>query len=522
VLALVPLAFAAPAKAPARPTSLFGEDLGEALAAALEGLAGEPLTLDDALARALDSATDVRRSEAELRAAEGTLTRERGSYDPILFADFDVTREDTPSASPFAGADVLETKARSGTAGARLRLPLGTELEARLSSTHLETNSAFAALEPEVTARGELFLRQPLLRGFGPAANVEVSAADQDRNAAVARYEDARRTVVSDVVTSYWDLYAAERDLAVQEIIVQQAQAFLDEAQRRADAGLVGPAEVATARVFLSDQQLDALDKEERLDEVSDRLVSLMGGDAPAERWHAASEPAPLRTVVPDEDQLLARALEHNAELRALRAELDAAEARVRGARWDRLPRLDLLGSVAGNGLSGEPQPVDFNGMVLLADEDGGVSEAVREALGGDYPAWSVGLSVELPLFFREGRGERNRLEAERVRAELNVLERERELREDVRARHRELSHGLRRLELARGSVDASLEQVRIGLIEYENGRTTAFELVRLGADLASSQERYSDALVRTAKAAAELERLAPGPGSIPPSKENR
>ncbi len=522
---LLPLAASAslalPAAAQDSPRPLT-RDLDQALTDALHGLAGQPLTLEEARERALGHAVDVLTAEAELDAAEGALTRERGVYEPVLFADLDVGSEDTPTASPFSGADVLETRTRSGDLGARLRLPLGTELEARLSAVRLETNSEFAALEPEVSARGELSLRQPLLRGFGPAADVDVNAARDRREAASARFDDAQLAVLADVVTTYWDLYAAERDLAVQRIIVERATVFLDEAQRRADAGLVGPAEVATARVFLADQQLDELDKEERLDEVSDRLVTLLGGDAPAERWHATSEPSEVRTVIPDEDFLLERALEHNAELRAARAELDAAAASARAARWDLLPRLDVVGSVAGNGLSGEAQPVDFAGETLLADEDGGVGDAVSEALGGDFPGWSLGLRMELPLLFRAGRGERNRAEAERIRAELNVTAVERSLREDVRSRHRELSHGLRRLALARSSVDASMEQVRIGLIEYENGRTTAFELVRLGADLASSQERYSDALVRTAKAAAELERLAPGPDPLPLTKETR
>jgi outer membrane protein TolC len=46
---------------------------------------------------------------------------------------------------------------------------------------------------------------------------------------------------------------------------------------------------------------------------------------------------------------------------------------------------------------------------------------------------------------------------------------------------------------------------VRIGVLQYNSGRTTAFELVRLGADLASAQQRYSQALVRTAKAESAL-----------------
>jgi outer membrane protein TolC len=45
-------------------------------------------------------------------------------------------------------------------------------------------------------------------------------------------------------------------------------------------------------------------------------------------------------------------------------------------------------------------------------------------------------------------------------------------------------------------------------MLEYKNGRATAFEVVRLAADLATAQQRYSEALVRTARAAAELRRL--------------
>jgi len=83
-----------------------------------------------------------------------------------------------------------------------------------------------------------------------------------------------------------------------------------------------------------------------------------------------------------------------------------------------------------------------------------------------------------------------------------------------VRSTHRELTNGKDRLEAAREGVDAAQEQVRIGLIQFYNGRSTAFELVRLGADLAGAQQRYSEALVRTAKAAITLKELTSGRGT--------
>ena len=79
-----------------------------------------------------------------------------------------------------------------------------------------------------------------------------------------------------------------------------------------------------------------------------------------------------------------------------------------------------------------------------------------------------------------------------------------------VEQRRKRPDWGARKLQvmLAREGVEASFEQVRIGLIEYDNGRTTAFEVVRLGADLASAQRRLSEALVRAATAAADLRYL--------------
>jgi outer membrane protein TolC len=174
-----------------------------------------------------------------------------------------------------------------------------------------------------------------------------------------------------------------------------------------------------------------------------------------------------------------------------------------------------VAGGVAGNLLCGGVVCTGVGAAVggVIGHEvgkDEGAGESINQAIARDNPRWSVGLVLEIPIGFREGGGERDRLSAEVERAEQRVVALERSLAEDVRARHRELTHGVRRVELAKLGVDASFEQVRVGQIEYENGRSTAFELVRLGADLAAAQERYSSALVGTAKAAAELGRLAP------------
>jgi outer membrane protein TolC len=131
--------------------------------------------------------------------------------------------------------------------------------------------------------------------------------------------------------------------------------------------------------------------------------------------------------------------------------------------------------------------------------------------LSRDFPTWSAGVRFSMPIGLRPGRAESDRLRAEVERAGHEWEALRRGVEADVRARHRELAHAERRLTAARDGVAASLEQLRIGELEYRAGRTTAFEIVRLGTDLADANRRYSDALVQAARATAELRRLTSG-----------
>jgi outer membrane protein TolC len=382
-----------PGTAPALDPPPAARDPDQVVAEELATFAGESLSLDEALRLSLEGSTELRSAEAALRVARGALRREKGSYDPVLFAEILRSEEDTPTASPFAGAEVLETDVRSVNAGARLRLPIGTELAAVVQTTRLETNSAFAALNPEHATNGRLELRQPLLRGFGPAANVEVSAAARDLDAARARASDTALSVAANTESAYWTLHAAERELAVRRILARSGENLVEQATRRVEVGLAGPGELATARLFLADQELAVLEAEESLDAASDALASLIGRRPSDARFRTATPP-PGRFEAPDEATALARSLDRNAELRAAEANLAAAEARSRAAFWDRFPRLDILGSLGGNGLAGTGRTVAFLDTTITTDASGGFSESFEQVTSRDFPTWSIGLSL--------------------------------------------------------------------------------------------------------------------------------
>jgi outer membrane protein TolC len=248
------------------------------------------------------------------------------------------------------------------------------------------------------------------------------------------------------------------------------------------------------------------------MDRLSDEFASLIGKrpDSGDRRFVTANEPP---DAFPEEgvDDLVRLAIEKSLYLRAAGADVSAQRALSSAAGWEALPSVDLVASLGGNGLAGTAQDVVFGSDTLRTTVGGGFGDATSQALDGEFPSWSVGVEVSIPLFLRTGRGERDRLDAEVAIAEQQYIQQTRTLEDRVRTAHRELSNGQRRLSAATEGVQAAREQVRIGLIEFQNGRTTAFELVRLAADVAVAEQRYSQALVRSAKAAAELKQLTSG-----------
>lgn len=495
------------------PAAAFGQELPDpdsALQVVLDSLPGTPLELQRAIDFALQNATSVRQAEALYLAVGGSVKRERGMFDPELYFSFNHVDQEQPAASVFAGASTLITTRSDYRTGMRLNLPIGTSLDLELNASRLTTNSSFAFLSPQYDAFGSLNVRQPILGGFQLSARKMLVRSKREFDAAKARYDQAVLAVASDVERMYWDLHAALRDYAVQILARERAQAFLRDTEIRSSAGLVGPSEMATARTFLAEQELTLLDREEQLDQRSDQLASLIGSrpESGEARFVPTNDPtgeSPLESV----DAVIKQAMAENLELRAAHNDVDAMRALSRAALWEALPSVDLLGSIGGYGLAGQPRDVIFGEDTLRSTiRDRGLGDAVSQVGSRAFPRWSVGVEVTIPIGLRRGLGEKKRLDAEVMRAEQREIARARLLEEQVRARHREVSHGQERLRVASDGVEAAREQVRIGLIEFHNGRSTAFELVRLSEDLAVAQRRYSEALVRTAKAAATLREL--------------
>jgi outer membrane protein TolC len=480
--------------------------------------AGEPqiailgLSLDQAKTLAAANNPASRAAVAAVRSARGSMMREAGVFDPVLSASTEHINTDTPSTSPFAGTEIRQ---RATLGRLSWRSPIGTDIVLSLPRITYESNAPFSTLPIQRTMGARAEFVQPLFRGFGFAATRgDLRAAQSDLSSAEEQLAGATLDLDANVENAYWDLYAAERALEVQRLQRQRAAVFLRDQMLRGRAGVVGPGAVSVARTFLAQQEARLIDARLVAGNAADRLSEVLGHHPDGEaRYHVLDEPPapgdiePLATVI-------TRAMRANPSLLAARADSAAARHRYSRAAANALPSIDAFGGYGSSGLAGVGQQIIFGADTVGTNFDTGFGSAWDQVTRRDFPDWHLGLRISVPLFWTAERGEKERQRGYYEQAREALRAKQLSLESQVRSAWRAAGDSRRELEATLALVDAATEQARIARLEYQAGRSTAYDLVNIEAELADARFREAAVRVRVAHAATELRRLTtPAPG---------
>jgi outer membrane protein TolC len=468
------------------------------------------MTLEEAQKLAIANSPAARAALASVRAARGARMIQAGAFDPVATAEASRVSTDTPVTSPFAAS---ETRLRSLGGGLSWLSPIGTSLAFSLSRVTTESNAPFSTLPRERRTRARLDFVQPLLKDFGlTATRGELRATEREMEAAVRRHQAAVSDLAARVEVAYWELYAAERDLSSQRLQRQRSAVFLRDQILRSRAGASGPGAVAAARTLLADQEVQLIDTRLRLQSASDLLREAIGISLTDDRRLHASDDPPAPPPIEPLAATMDRARHNNPTLRAYERDAAAALARFRRANRNAWPSLEAFGGYGGSGLAGTGRTLIFSGDTLGSDFDTGYGPAWDDVWSDRNPDWSFGLRLRMPIGWRSDRGERERQRGILERSQETLRAQTLALESAVRTAHREAVLSQDALRAMHTLVDAAREQARIGRLEYQAGRTTAYDLVGIEADLARAELRESQVLVRVARSLAELQRLTRPP----------
>jgi outer membrane protein TolC len=185
----------------------------------------------------------------------------------------------------------------------------------------------------------------------------------------------------------------------------------------------------------------------------------------------------PIAVPLLDRGASLRTAYENRLDYRAAVARAEAEDIRLKSARNQLWPQLDLVGTYGYNG---------------LAD---GYSSARRQAFDSQAPQWSVGVQFSIPLGNTQARAQLRAIEGFKQQALIDIKQQELQVSLDVDTVASRIATNRQRVETARQTRQLNEEAVRIANRRLDEGQISSFDVIETTRKLYEARTRELEAL---------------------------
>jgi outer membrane protein len=311
-----------------------------------------------------------------------------------------------------------------------------------------------------------------------------INRAKQMDEAAGHQLDRTDQEIVFRVVSAYYAVLLAGKQLEVAAQAEKTAQAIMDRSQARFDSGLVVESDLLTAKVRMASRRQEVIQATNNLELARAQLNTAMG--MPVESPFQLNEALAERALpVPVLQEVEKQALVNRPDLKRVAAEEAAQHQSVSIAKASFGPRVNAFAGW------------EMDNPTFLA--------------GGGGNNWLGGIEVQIDIF--QGGAKRAELSRQRALEEKAIAMKQVAsdgVRLEVRRAYYEVDTSRQQVEVARATIAQALESLRINQDRYAGGLTTITDL--LGAEDAArrSQTDYWEALFRLHTSYANLE-LASG-----------
>jgi outer membrane protein TolC len=387
---------------------------------------------------------------------------------------------------------------QTGIAG---RLPFGTQYELltgfdRTDNTSIRNpgngfSTVTARFVPEYVSTTTLTLTQPLMREFGPAANLaEVRLQRSTLKTAKHDLEATALRVIRDVAAAYYEMVFAQENIRVKQEAVAVAEALVRDNQRRLDEGRMAPIDVTQARSRLSEAREELLLAENFLAQRRNTLRELTRDEFPLDEVPFVVDPSFIVREAPaiDREKSLVTLFEQNPTYLAGLELTKSEDIRIAYAKNQRWPRVDLKASFGYNGLAAD------------------IGDAYSDYQERTQPTYSVGVVVNVPIGNRAAKARLREAENRKRQAILNLKRTEVVLLSAFDTAQRDIASAVERNLLVKDSVKLATDALDAQQRILGTGRTTSYEVAQAQRDLSQIRSRELATLVDLNKSVAQLQ----------------
>ena len=499
--------------------------------AGIGGPSGSPLLTTAATGSTPQSTVSVSVTDTQLIAESqdnlgvtGTFPYANGPaiplFDPALTAQLLGQRSNTPETNPgITGSSDLLSNSFTGNFGYLQGFSTGTQISAGFANQFQNQDAVSSAFKPYSLSTLGITVTQPLLRGFGSDLNHRfIHIAKNSERISDYVFQQQVISTISGVIRLYDDLVSLNADLRVKQETLSTAQRLLEDNKNKVDQGTLAPIEATRAQAQVASAQQDLINSQgyvRQQELILKNVLARNWGDDPA--VHDARivptdalslEPLPTQTPA----EIVALALQNRPEFQAAKLQLTNSQISLKGTKNELLPELDLVGNFQNSGLAGGQNPPPTQStlgspVTLQPGVGGNYGTVLDQILKWQYPTFSVGINLTLPV--------RNRIaQADVARDELQVRQtqiRTKQLENQIRA---EVEDALIALQRTRAAYEAAtlttrlqVESLTIEQEKFDVGLSTNFLVIQYQGYVAQARSTEVAALDAYAKAKVQYER---------------
>jgi len=464
------------------------------------------LSLDEAIGTAVKQNLGVDIQRYDFRKAGYSARFQYGIFDPLAFADLQIASQQQPVTSSIFSS---KTDRNLFDLGVSQNTPTGGSYSVAFNNSRQKSASTFTTVNPAYSSDIGFTFNQPLLRNFG----VDVTRRGINiarNNLGISR--EAFRSVMMDTVfaveQAYYDLIFARENLEVKK----QSRFLASDQERitqiRIDVGASAPLDILQPRVAIATREEEVIAAFASVRDAEDRLRQLM--NLPVPEWGRPILPTErigFSPVPVNLDDAVSRALELRPEIRELGLTRDIRRIQYSYARNQALPKVDFkldygVAGLGGNRILRDPVTGQPTGI-----DRGGYGDAISQISGFDFPSWTVGFNVGVPIRNIGARAERKRAELDLKSTEVDEQRVRQNILVEVRKAARDIDTLAKEIGATRAAREAAEKNVDAERKRYENGMTTNFNVLLIQQQLSDSRSLEISALSAYNKAVAGYHR---------------
>lgn len=453
-----------------------------------------PLTLDDAVRRAIEHNPDLAVVKLGTEVEAARVGETRGAYVPVFSTALGRSSAATPPSSLLLGNNGVNVDDWFTSTGVRQRLPWGSGTwSVAWDTSRTTTNNPFSSFDPSLQSGFQFAFSQPLLKDRAiDTARMQYVVAKRNQARSDMQFREAAVQTVAAVKQAYWTLKATLANVTVQERSLELAQELARQNKVRVEAGQNPPLDSVQAEAEVAQRRESLIRATALAQDAEDGLRRLIIDPADVSFWAMRLAPVDEPSqpgAAPDIDAAVAKALNDRYDLAQADQELANAQTTVDFLDNQRLPDVRLETSYRGSGLSGTQflRTGGFPGSVT-GSLNRGFGSALNQVFTNDYPTWSLGVTVSYPLGRSYEAASHARAEVERRQAAQRIASLRVGVAETVRRAGRQIQSTAQRVDAARAGATLAAERLESEQRRYEVGLSTTFLVTQAQRDLLEAQ----------------------------------